>query len=163
MRKRFLAVLLLFLSLPLAAQTPPVVTHGPKSVAEPQIDAIYTAFVRGYEALDPAVVAGFYAEDAVYLPPGDDILRGRPAIQQSFAQFFDSVRREGGGLRISFEIVERKVSGDLAYDVGYYRLERIAGGKAGTPSTGKFVVVAGKEEGGVWRIRVDAFNSMPKK
>jgi len=49
-------------------------------------------------------------------------MRGREKILANFLGFFNSVKTSGGSLTISFQILERRVSGNLAYDVGVYTL-----------------------------------------
>jgi uncharacterized protein (TIGR02246 family) len=163
MKIRALAVLFLFLQvLPLAAQAPATVAHRPEARPHPGMDAIYAAFSRGYDTLDPDLVAGFYTEDALYLPSRGDILRGRAAIREFFASVFGPARQEGSRLRLTFEIVDRRVSGDLATDVGYYRLARIKDGIEGPSSLGKFTTVGVRDKDGVWRFHVDGDTPVPQ-
>jgi len=127
------------------------------------IDSIYAKFSQGYRDLDPDAVADLYTANALYLTPGSDIKRGREAILKDFAGFFDSTRSEGKKLAISFQILERKISGDLAYDAGIYTL--VNTGKNGETSSGrgKFVVIAVKGKGGTWRFQLDTYNDFPAK
>lgn len=161
---RTLAAAVLSLTLLPAALTAQA-THGPGAAAHPGLDAIYATFSKGYETLDPAAVANLYTEDALYLQPGDDILRGRKGILANFTGFFDSVRKSGSTVRIRFEIVDRQVSENLATDLGYFILTRSA--KEGRENTnrGKFVVVARKQKDGTWLIHVDGYSGIeePRK
>ena len=50
-----------------------------------ELDSAYATFSAGYRAADPAMVAGLYADSALYLVPGDSIVRGRPTIEAIFA------------------------------------------------------------------------------
>src|SRR5262245_63991436 len=86
------------------------------------MDAQYEVFSEAYRRLDPGMVSRLYAEDALYLQPGSEIMRGRRAIHENFASFFTNVAQRKDSVRISFEIVDRAVSGDLGYDIGYYTL-----------------------------------------
>lgn len=159
---RTLAAAVLSLTL-LPAALSAQATHGPGAAPHAGLDAIYATFSKGYETLDPAAVANLYAEDAVYLPPGSDVLRGRKAILENFTGFFDSVRQSGSTLRIRFEILDRQVSGDLVSDVGYFILSRST--KDGRDSTdrGKFVVVGKKQKDGTWRIHVDGYSGVEER
>jgi uncharacterized protein (TIGR02246 family) len=156
------SLVLLLLALPLAAQAPPTVTYGPEARPHAGMDAIYAAFHRGYDTLDPDTVANFYTEDALYLPSRGDILRGRGAIREFFASVFEPARKDSSRLRLTFEIVLRRVSGDLATDVGYYRLARIKDGIEGSPSRGKFTTVGVRDKDGVWRFQVDGDTPAPQ-
>jgi uncharacterized protein (TIGR02246 family) len=140
----------------LAAQA----THGPGATAHPGLDAIYATFSKGYETLDPAAVANLYTEDALYLVPGNDVLRGRKAILSNFTGFFDSIREAGSKIRIRFEIVDRQVEGGLATDVGYFILTRSNKDGGDSTNRGKFVVVGKKQKDGTWRIHVDGYSGV---
>lgn len=138
-------------------------THGAGAAAHPGLDAIYTTFSKAYETLDPAAVANLYTEDALYLVPGDDVLRGRKAILDNFTGFFGSTREAGSTLRIRFEIVDRQVSESLATDVGYFILSQSTKDGRDSASRGKFVVVAKKQKDGAWRIHVDGYSGVEER
>lgn len=118
--------------------------------ADRAIEAQYARFSEGYRRADPDAVAQLYTEDAFYLLPDQEMLRGRAAVREEFARFLSPfVARGDSGPEIRFEVVEREVRGDLAYDVGYY-------GMGASARTGKFLVVWKREPDGVWRIHADA-------
>lgn len=142
------------------AEDEPVVRHHAGVEPHAGIDAVYRTFHEGYRTLTPETVADLYTEDALYLSPSSDVRRGRPAIEESFRSYFDQVREDGGRLRIRFEILDRDVSGDLAYDVGYYILERTSEDST-HDSKGKFVVVARRGADGSWKFHVDGFSGVP--
>ena len=52
------------------------------------IESIYERFGQAYKRLDPDRAASLYTEDALYLPPGGDVRRGRAAIHETFESFF---------------------------------------------------------------------------
>lgn len=144
----------------------------------PYLDEVYRNFARAYRDLDADAVARLYSEDALYLPAGSErpIVRGRAGIRQLFGELFDANRETGATLAIEFRIVERRVEGPMAADVGYYRLTRTpsaelmeAGEDGVRVSVGKFVVVAERlpprTAGGTptWRFRTDAFTGAPEE
>lgn len=124
------------------------------------IDAVYAKFSRAYRELDHDVVGGLYSANASYLVPDREILIGRGAITPTFKTFFDYVRNQKGRMTISFLIVQRRVSGDLGYDVGVYTLTQFDAEGKTTIGQGKFVVVAVKD-GGKWQFQVDGYSSLP--
>lgn len=124
------------------------------------LDSTYRQFVEGYKKLDAAQVAGLYAEDAIYLSPGNEIQRGRDTIQQVFSDFFRATRENNGNLEISFRITDRVISDTLAYDVGVYKLAHLTSGKETRSSKGKFVVIARSNKEGLWKIRVHSFSDI---
>jgi ketosteroid isomerase-like protein len=127
-----------------------------------KLDDIYRRFSEGYKKLDPAAVTNLYTYDAFYLSLGSEIKRGREKILADFASFLDSVRDGGGNLSISFRILDRRVSGDLACDVGIYTLDQKRPNSEDRTSTGKFVVVARRMNNGDWRFHIDSYSDLPK-
>jgi len=128
----------------------------------PGLDAVYTKFSKAYRDLDHEVVGGLYTKDASYLVPDQSILIGREKITPRFKNMFDSVRKGNGRLEISFRIVQRRISNEIAYDVGIYTLTRFDADGKGSAGQGKFVVVALKEMSGEWRFQVDGYSGLPK-
>jgi uncharacterized protein (TIGR02246 family) len=142
----------------LIAFASPLPAQDSASVAK-LLDAQYARFSQAYVTLDPDAVANLYTEDALYLSPGADIKRGRPAVREEFKRFFDSVRSRGDSIRIVFTIVDRKISGGLAGEVGYFDLTTKSGGTART-GRGKFVVIWVRGSDGNWRFRTDTYNDI---
>lgn len=125
------------------------------------LDEVYKRFSKAYRDLDADAFAEIYTPSAAYLVPGQEVQIGLDGIAANFARFFNSVRQRDARLTISFEIVQRKVIGPMAYDVGIYTIRtfdkedaQIGLGK------GKFVVVALREDGS-WKFQVDGFSAMP--
>lgn len=134
------------------------------AAAHKEIDAIYRQFGEAYRTLDVEKVSNLYSADAAYLPPDREILRGRDQIRPTFQSFFDWVKKEGRTMTISFQIFQRKVEKNLAYDVGIYTLTQFKDGKQIGTGQGKFIVVAVKEKDGKWRFQVDGYNNLkPEK
>lgn len=127
-----------------------------------QVDEPYQRFSAAYTTLDADRVAALYTEDALMLPPGGEILRGRAAIRERYADGFDDDRQRGHTRRITFELVDRLVSGDVRNDYGYYTI--IGRSPSGHESEyrGKFAKVWQRGRDGVWRIRSDSYSSAPR-
>jgi ketosteroid isomerase-like protein len=119
-----------------------------------EMDAAYARFTEGYRTAHAATVANLYTEDAFYLQPGSDVLRGRPAVLAAFESFLGPFRERGeAGPEITFEFLERRIADDIGYDIGYYLF---AGQRAG-----KFTVVWRRGADGVWRIHSDGYSDLP--
>lgn len=132
-------------------------TPRPRDPAETAaaLDSGYATFAEAYRTADPALVAGLYADSALYLTPGDTIVRGRPSIEAIFAGFLvPYARSDSGGPRIRFEIADRRIasSGDLATDVGYFVINERA--------RGKFIVVWRRGADGRWRMHADGYSGV---
>lgn len=163
MKKLLLATLLLVVSLGANAQDSELILE--KGVAaHGGIDAIYKTFSEAYRTLDVEKVATLYTESAAYLAPGERVQQGRAEIRSGFQSFFDYVKNEGRTMMISFQIVQRKVEKNMAYDVGIYTIRQSKDGKEVSQGQGKFVVVALREKDGKWRFQVDGYSDLkPEK
>ncbi len=127
------------------------------------ITALYQRFSQAYDDLDVQAVTDLYDDDAFYLSPGDDVAarQGRAAIEDAFS-FLGRVKERGAKMDIAFDILKRDIVGDLAYDVGYYRiLNTPPDGGEKRSSAGKFVTVMKRGEDGQWRFVVDGYSGAP--
>lgn len=125
------------------------------------IDAVYARFSEAYDQMDPEAVVALYTDDAYYLPGGNGaILHGSDDLRMSFA-FLPQTKESGGQLAIAFRSVDRAISGNLAYDVGYYRLTSQRPDGTEHVSVGKFTTVLVKGDDGQWRFQVDTFSNAP--
>lgn len=160
MKQLLLLSFLLFISLDANAQNSELTLE--KGVpAHNEIDGIYKTFSEAYRTLNVDLVANLYTDDAAYLPPSNVILQGRAEIRLTFKSFFDYIKNEGRTMTISFQIIQRKVDKNLAYDVGIYTIRQYKEGKqVGESGQGKFVVVAVKEKDGKWRFQVDGYSDL---
>ncbi|MCB0615261.1 MAG: DUF4440 domain-containing protein [Phaeodactylibacter sp.] len=119
--------------------------------AEAAMKSVYNTFTRAYKQADAAMVANLYTQDAYYLEPNTMIIQGRDTIQANFARFLGRFS-PGAGPDIRFEIIERQIAGDQAYDIGYYLFD----GKR----SGKFIVLWQRQPDGKWLIRADGFSGL---
>jgi ketosteroid isomerase-like protein len=126
------------------------------------IDKIYSRFSEAYRTLNSEMVTNLYTDNAFYLSPGNDIQRGRATILGNFDGFFRNVKQSGGKMSIAFRILERRVSGDMAYDVGIYSLSSTNAKGETNIGRGKFVVVALRSENGDWKFQLDSYSDLPK-
>ncbi len=154
----FLSLLFLF-SISANAQNSELTLE--KSVkAHTDIDEVYGQFSDAYRTLDVEKIANLYTESATYLAPDNDILQGRKAIRPTFVSFFDYIKNEERTMTISFQIFQRKVEKNLAYDVGVYTIRQYKDGKEAGTGKGKFVTVVVKEKDGKWRFQVDGYSGL---
>ncbi len=159
MKKIIFVTLLLFVSFNAYAQNSELTLEKGVS-AHKEIDAIYKTFNEAYRTLDADKVTNLYTETAAYLAPNNDIQQGRGEIRGGFQSFFDWIKKEGRTMTISFQIFQRKVDKNMAYDVGIYTIRQYKDGKEVGTGQGKFVVVAVKEKDGKWRFQVDGYSDL---
>jgi uncharacterized protein (TIGR02246 family) len=105
------------------------------------------AFNKG----DAAAVAAMYAEDAYVLPPGHDIVKGRPAIE---AFWKDAVQHLGNAKLTVVDVMP--LGRRAAREIGTVTLET----KAQPPQqfSGKYAVVW-RKVGNRWLLATDIWNS----
>jgi uncharacterized protein (TIGR02246 family) len=122
--------------------------------------------IRALEASMMAAVAekgadgymSFYAEDAVELPDGAQMLLGRESIGKTMMFLND----KNNSLTWSPVHVDVSESDDLAYSFGNYEFRSI--GKDGKPAVehGKYTTIWKKQKDGHWKVVLDMGNSNPE-
>lgn len=107
-------------------------------------------------------VIAVYADDASLLPPNLPPHKGRDAIRKFWGGFL-------GAYTARFEVNSETVEGrgDLAYNLGHYKLTATPKAKGPPPieEDGKFVEILKRQADGSWKYVVDMYspNSPPKK
>jgi len=148
---------ILFLLLPcsIAAQQSDRATV---SAREKEIRALESAMMAAAAEKGAAGYMSFYAEDAVELPSGSQMLLGKESIGKTMAFLDDKNNR----LTWSPVHVDISASGDLAYSFGAYEFRSI--GKDGKPSIehGKYTTVWKKQKDGKWKVVLDMGNATPE-
>jgi ketosteroid isomerase-like protein len=100
-------------------------------------------------------MAGFYADDAIFLPPGAPIAVGRAAIQAAQQRMLES-----GVQALELEAMKVIETGEFAVEVGRVIVTiQPPGASASMTEMGKSVVVWRREGNGTLKILVDTFNS----
>ena len=96
-----------------------------------------------------AVLGRYITEDAVWMPPGDTLVEGKPAVLE-----YLETHRSPPGLRVTPNEIE--VSGDLASLRGAFRLA-----VGDSLLTGKMAQQWRRESNSKWRIAWDIWNLDP--
>ena len=142
----------------MARKAPKKAARKPAAKAPGAAEAIHrldVEFMKAANAKDAAgVVKAFYAPDAVLLPPGRAIVKGRANIQGFLQGLMD-----GGFSSIKLETTTTASVGDLAYGRGHYTLSMAPPGGAPVQDVGKYIVVYRRQANGSWRAVADIFNS----
>ena len=116
-----------------------------------EIDANNGRFSEAVARGDAAGVASVYGDEATLLPPGNEAVRGRKAIEGFW---------RGGmevGLRsVELETLELDAGAELAYELGRYRLVVERDARA-TTELGNHVVIHRRQADGAWKRAVDVF------
>jgi uncharacterized protein (TIGR02246 family) len=114
-------------------------------------------FAAALNAKDAAAAAACYAENAVLVPPGQPLVRGRAAIEAYWKGFLE----EAGGRDVSVGTIDAKSSGDLGYEIGSFALT--VDGPDGQPVThrGRFIELLEKGPDGRWLSTAGIWNDSP--
>ncbi|MEO8456548.1 MAG: DUF4440 domain-containing protein [Chloroflexota bacterium] len=100
------------------------------------------------------LVEEFYAADARVLAPNMPAVSGKASIVAVFQGMLDA-----GLTDIVLSTTHVESSGDLAYEVGTYRLKLEPAGADPIQDNGKYVVVLGRQSDGSWKCVADIFNT----
>lgn len=114
-------------------------------------------FSAAYMQGDAEKMTSLYTDDAVIFPGNSDLIRGKQAIRKYWTL--------APGRTITHHkitAVEIKITGDFAYDYGYYEISGANNGEAWGPNYGKYLIVWKRGSDGAWKMHLDMWNSRPK-
>jgi len=119
----------------------------------PELRQASVEWDRVFNAHDTTTLAGFYAEDAISMPPNSPTVRGRKAIRAEFESFFAA-----NVARHETFVDEFLNDGDLAIEAAHYRLtSKPRAGGAETVETGRHLECRRKING-QWKIVLEIWN-----
>lgn len=115
-------------------------------------------FAAALNAKDAARAAACYAENAVLIPPGEPLVRGRAGIEA----YWKAALESGGVRDVSVETIDAKSSGTLGYEIGSYVLT--ANGPDGEPVTdrGRYIEILERGTDGTWYSTAGIWNAAPE-
>jgi uncharacterized protein (TIGR02246 family) len=105
-------------------------------------------YVEASRRQDAAALSALYADDAVLLPPEEEMVIGRKAIERFW--------QDGMEPGLSVEAVRVQVQGEAGYLIGRYTLAATADAPA---DSGKTVLCFRREAGDRWAVTADIWNS----
>ena len=128
----------------------------------PVLDKLLADFETAFNAKDAAKLASFYAEDAVLMPPGSPLVKGRAAIQAAFT----TMLARGGVVKFNPPL-ESEIVGSRAFVAGTYTLTIPAGrplpltkpSESGPQIFAAKYLTVFKRVGNDWKIAYDMQNS----
>ncbi len=127
---------------------------GESAVSEADAAAIRQAdldFVAHSVAGDWDALAALYTEDAVVMPPNQELVIGRSAIRDLFSPLTIS--------DFSLETVEMEGRGDLVFARGIYSWTVAVGENEPVADHGKWLTIWRKQADGTWLLSQDIWNS----
>ncbi len=115
------------------------------------IQSLNDSFAADFNSGNFAAVASHYTEDAVLLPPGAEMVKGRSAIQSFWMSAAEGVSD------LKLEAMDVKPLGtDAAREIGSFTLR--TKGQQAQEVVGKYVVVWQKV-GNEWKLATDIWNT----
>lgn len=115
------------------------------------IQRLSDKFAQAFNAGDAAALAAMYSEDAVILPPGAEMMKGRSAIQ---AFWKGATEQLGDGKLTTVDV--KPLGSEAAREIGTFSFRT----KGSQPQevTGKYVVIWEKV-GYDWKLTTDIWNT----
>src|SRR5690606_2536911 len=148
--------LLLYLTFTLGC----VPTTSPESDEEhiKAIVAVSEARAEAFNNSDADGIARHFTEDALLMPPGRPVMRGRASVKSYYQAIVDAYRPE-----LTSRYEEVRVSGGLAYGRGtaHVKLTPIQGGEP-LVSTSTYLNILELQPDGTWKTTHDIWNSVEK-
>jgi len=115
-------------------------------------------FAAALNAKDATTAAGLYTEDAVLIPPGEAIVRGRRAIEEYWRNAIDL-----GGVRdVSVETMDALSSGSLGYETGSFVLTVNGPEGKAVIEKGRYIELLRRDPDGQWRSTHGIWNASPE-
>lgn len=152
---QFAAVLLLLLPCSIAAQQS---DRAAVSAREKEIRALESAMMAAAADKGAAGYMSFYAEDAVELPNGAQMILGKESIGKTMAFLDDKNNR----LTWSPVHIDVAASGDLAYTFGNYEFSSVSKDGKRSVEHGKYTTIWKKQKDGKWKVVLDMGNANPE-
>lgn len=119
-----------------------------------RIRAIDSTWSAALQARDLEAVMSNYAEGAAFLAPGQPLLEGRDAIR---AWFEKQLAVPGYSATFAPTRIVVASSGDMAWEIGAYRVTYRGGDGSLVSRVGKHLVTWGRE-GGRWRVTAESIS-----
>ena len=139
----------LILALAACRVAPPPLSDADKTVIRATVDT----FVQSMRSRNDSASANWYTEAAVFMPPNQGAVEGRPAIRAWFQSFPPMSE-------FTLTPIEIEGNGDLAYVRGTYALTLTGpNGRPAMSDHGKFLEVRRRQRDGRWLMVTDMFNS----
>ncbi|HJR73361.1 MAG TPA: DUF4440 domain-containing protein [Luteimonas sp.] len=116
--------------------------------------AFSAAYVRG----DVAAMVAMYTPDATIFPNNSEMLAGHEALLKYW-----TIPEGDRIVRHVATPTEIRVDGDHAYDYGVYEVDVLRQGQPRPQTQGKYVIVWERGADREWRIKLDIWNSRPRR
>jgi len=115
-------------------------------------------FAAALNAKDAKAAAALYTEDAVLIPPGEALVRGRAAIEE----YWEGAIESGGVREVSVETMDALSSGLLGYETGSFVLTVNGPDGEAVIDRGRYIELLRREPDGQWLSTHGIWNASPE-
>ncbi len=119
-----------------------------------------SAWDKASEAKSADGWLSFYSDDAIMMPPGENVCKDKVSREASIKKMFAT---PGISLRFQTTKVEVSQMSDLGYAVGVYQWSSKDANGKDLHETGKYCETWKKQSAGNWKCIVDIWNADPAK
>jgi uncharacterized protein (TIGR02246 family) len=115
-------------------------------------------FAAALNAKDAKKAASLYTEDAVLIPPGEPVVRGRASIEE----YWKGALESGGVRDVSVETMDALSSGSLGYETGSYKLTATGPNGEVVNQEGRYIELLRRGPDGKWYSTHGIWNAAPE-
>jgi len=128
------------------------------SASKMELGQMNRDFAAALNAKDAKAAAAAYAEDAVLIPPGEPLVRGREAIEE----YWKGAIELGGIREVSVETMDALSSGSLGYETGSFVLTVNGPDGEAVIDRGRYIELLRREPDGQWLSTHGIWNASPE-
>jgi uncharacterized protein (TIGR02246 family) len=128
------------------------------SASKEELGQMNRDFAAALNAKDAKMAASLYTEDAVLIPPGEALVRGRANIEA----YWKAAIEDGGVRDVSVETIEAQSSGALGYEIGTYALTANGPNGEAVKDKGRYIELLKRAPDGKWYSTAGIWNVAPE-
>jgi ketosteroid isomerase-like protein len=115
------------------------------------------ALVAAFDEKQTQKILDMYAENSVFMPPNQPIIRGKEALKN----FYDDMLNKQGAANLKLNVDEVSGHGPIAYQSGTYEMDLKPASGPSARDRGKYLFVLRKMGGvnGSWKYEYTMWNS----
>ncbi|HXU18326.1 MAG TPA: DUF4440 domain-containing protein [Terriglobales bacterium] len=133
----------------------PAVIAAETHETDPSIVEGANVYRKAVLACDLPSISAMFQDDASLMPPNQALLQGKTDIEHFYSGLCHGPAKLTA---FTFNHIEAKVAGDVAYDVGTYRMLLTTGAGQTIEENGKYNVILKRNAGG-WKMAYLIFNA----
>ena len=154
--RRVIGVVLAAMSIAGCGGTPPAAVADPGSADRAGVESATVAFHQALRTNDLDGFMSYVAEDVVFMPPGEPLVRGRGAVREWMTAFLAHYKTTS----LTLDGREVFVGVDWAVELGTFEwaLQPVAGG-APAVDRGNYMQLWKKQSDNTWRFAREVYNS----